>query len=163
MQLETIVDNSADDIGFSASVAVNLREKIHAAGVQATREVFEQQILPEAKALSPVGGHLDPHPGKNRDSIAVTFRDRVETGWISAWISTHSGYGWLIEHGTSHNRRLTRMNIKARHGRVVVNDRTPAKPYIYPTMMQYVEGIVERQRQILEGLEGSEFVSSRYF
>lgn len=151
VELETIVDNTAEDIGLRASVAVNLRARIHAAGVQAVREVFEQQILPAAQAGSPVGGHLDPHPGKNRDSIAVSFRDHVETGWISAWISTHSGYGWLIEHGTSHNRELTRKALSKRHGKVAANDRTPAVPYIYPAMTQFVGGIAERQREILEG------------
>jgi hypothetical protein len=132
-----------------ASVAVNLREQIHAAAVQATQEVFGEQIEPAAKEGSPVGGHLDPHPGKNRDSIEVSFHDKPETGWISAWISTHSGYGWLIEHGTSHDRRLTRIAIRERR-RKVVNDRTPARPYIYPAMVQFVGTIAERAREILE-------------
>src|SRR5438552_1463933 len=108
MELETLVDTSEEDVGFKASIVTNLREQIHAAGVQATKEIFEGQILPEAKALSPVGGAGDPHPGKNRDSLIVSFRDDPQQGWISAWLSTHSGYGWLIEHGTSHNRELTK-------------------------------------------------------
>lgn len=147
--LEPIVDTTGDDIGLKASVALNLRAQIHAAGVLATQEVFEQQILPEARAGSPVGGHLDPHPGKNRASISVSFRDNPETGWISAWISTHSGYGWLIEHGTSHNRRLTQLARRKRN-RPVVNDRTPARPYIFPAMMQFVRNIAEEARLILE-------------
>ena len=152
LELETIVDTTGDGIGLKASVARNLREQIHAAGVQATREVFEQQILPAAKAGSPVGGHLDPHPGKNRDSIAVSFRDHPETGWISAWLYTQSGYGWLIEHGTSYNRELTRQP-KRRRQRAVENDRTAARPYLYPAVMQFVAGIAERAREILEGNE----------
>lgn len=147
--LEPIVDTTGDDVGLKASIALNLREQIHAAGVLATQEVFEQQILPAAKAGSPVGGHLDPHPGKNRDSIEVSFHDNPETGWISAWLSTHSGYGWLIEHGTSHNRRLTQL-AKRRRRHPVVNDRTRAQPYIYPAMTQFVGTIAERQREILE-------------
>jgi hypothetical protein len=150
VELETVVDDTAEDIGLKASVAVNLRELVHAAGVQAMQEVFTEQILPAARAGSPVGGHLDPHPGKNRDSLEVTFRDKPDTGWISAWLSTHSGYGWLIEHGTSHNRRLTRMAKRLRHGRQVVEDRTPARPYIYPAMMEHVATIADRQREILE-------------
>ncbi len=150
VELETIVDDTAEDVGLRAAVATRLREQIHAAGVQAVREVFEQQILPAAQAGSPVGGHLDPHPGKNRASIAVSFRDNPETGWISAWISTHSGYGWLIEHGTSHNRTLTRIAIKKRRGKVAASDRTPAVPYIYPAMTQFVANIAEEQRLILE-------------
>ena len=152
-ELQTIVDDTAEDIGIRCAVARNLRAEIHAAGVQATREVFEQKILPAAKAGSPVGGHLDPHPGKNRDSIAVSFRDKPETGWISAWLYTQSGYGWLIEHGTSHNRALTRMKISRRHGRVPVNDRTPSRPYLYPAVMQFAASIAERAREILEGSE----------
>src|ERR1039458_452200 len=151
-ELQTIVDDTTEDIGIRAAVAQNLRADIHAAGVQAVQEVFEQQILPAAKAGSPVGGALDPHPGKNRDSIAVSFRDNPETGWISGWIHTHSGYGWLIEHGTSHNRALTRTAKRLRRQKVV-NDRTPAQPYIFPAMTQFVGNIAERQREILESTE----------
>jgi hypothetical protein len=144
MELETIVDTSGDDIGFKASMVMNLKEKIHAAGVQATQEIFEEQILPEARALSPV------LTGKNRDSIALSFRDRLETGWISAWISTHSGYGWLIEHGTTHNRKLTK-TLKRKRKETAKDDRTPAKPYIYPAM-RFCANIAERAREILESL-----------
>jgi hypothetical protein len=98
----------------------------------------------------PSCGHLDPHPGKNRDSIQVSFRDHPETGWISAWLYTESGYGWLIEHGTSHNRQLTKTAISKRHGKVAANDRTPARPYLLPAVMQFVAQIAERQREILE-------------
>ena len=122
--LETVVDTASEDIGLKASVAKNLREQIHAAGVQATQEIFETQILPEAKALSPVV------TGKNRDSINVSFRDRMETGWISAWLFTESGYGWFPEHGTRRSR---------------------AHPYIYPAM-RFCVNIAERAREILERL-----------
>jgi hypothetical protein len=149
VELATIVDTTEDDIGLKVSVATNLRAQIHAAGVQATQEVFEQQILPDAKANSPVGGKGDPHPGKNRDSIQVSFRDRIETGWISAWIYTESGYGWLIEHGTSHNRALTQTPIRKRKEQPVA-DRTSAQPYIYPAMLRFVQNIAERAREILE-------------
>lgn len=145
MELETIVDTSDEDIGLKASVATSLREQIHAAGVKATQEIFEQQILPAAKQGSPV------LTGKNRDSIAVSFRDRLETGWISAWIFTQSGYGWLIEHGTSRNRALTR-TAKRKRSRAVVNDRTPARPYIFPAILRFVGSIPERAREILESL-----------
>jgi len=148
--LEPIVDTTADDIGFSASFATNLRAEIHNAGVQATQEIFSGPILSQAKALSPVGGHLDPHPGKNRDSIQVSFRDNPETGWISAWLYTESGYGWLIEHGTSHNRQLTRTATSKRHGKVAAIDRTPAQPYLLPAVLQFAAQIAERQREILE-------------
>lgn len=145
MELQTVVDTSSEDIGLKVSVATNLRELIHAAGVQATQEVFTEQILPEAKALSPV------RTGKNRDSIQVSFRDRMETGWISAWIFTESGYGWLIEHGTSTARSLTRIATNRRR-RAVVNNRTEARPYIMPAMLRYVATIADRAKEILESL-----------
>ena len=145
-----VADSTNDDIGFSASFAKGLAQEIHAAGVQATKEIFTENILPQAKALSPVGGHLDPHPGQNRDSLDVSFRDNPETGWISAWLFTQSGYGWLIEHGTSHNRALTKTAISKRHGKVAAADRTPARPYLVPAVLQFVAQIAERQREILE-------------
>lgn len=148
--LQPIVDTTAEDIGFSASFATNLRVEIHNAGVEATKQIFTEQILPQAKALSPVGGHLDPHPGKNRDSIQVSFRDNPETGWISAWLYTESGYGWLIEHGTSHNRQLTKTGKSKRHGKIAASDRTPAQPYLMPAVLQFVAQIAERQRELLE-------------
>lgn len=144
IDLEAVVDTSGQDVGIKCSVAKNLKEQIHAAGVQATQEIFENQILPEAKSLSPV------LTGKNRDSIAVSFRDRLETGWISAWLFTQSGYGWLLEHGTSHNRALTR-SPKRRRTQVPKDDRTPARPYIYPAM-RFCSLIAERAREILESL-----------
>lgn len=152
MDLQTVVDDSSNDIGIKASVASSLREAIHAAGVQATQEVFTEQILPASKAMCPVGVPPDdPHPGKNRDSIKVSFRDKIETGWISARLFTESGYGWLVEHGTSRNRNLTKIAKKRRHGKVA-SDRTPAKPYLMPAILQFAPSIADRQREILESL-----------
>jgi hypothetical protein len=84
---KTIVDTTSEDVGFKASVITGFAEKFHEAAVQATKEVFEGPILSAAKAGSPV------HSGKNRDSIDVSFRDRLETFWVSAWLFTASGYG----------------------------------------------------------------------
>jgi hypothetical protein len=144
VELETVVDTTGDTVGIKCSVAKDLKEQIHAAGVQATKEIFEEQILPEARSLSPV------LTGKNRDSISVSFRDRLETGWISAWLFTQSGYGWLLEHGTSHNRALTK-TPKRRRTQVAKDDRTAARPYIYPAM-RLCSLIAERAREILESL-----------
>jgi hypothetical protein len=151
IELETVVDSSNEDIGFRAAVATNLREQIHAAGVQATQEIFTEQIVPEAKSLCPVGGKDDPHPGKNRDSIDVSFHDHPDTGYISAWMYTESGYGWLIEHGTSHNRELTKTPKRRRKGQVAKDDRTPSRPYLYPAM-RFCSAIADRAREILESL-----------
>lgn len=151
MELETIVDTTDEDVGFRAAGVTNLRHLIHAAGVQATKDIFEEQIVPEAKALCPVGGKDDPHPGKNSDSIKVSFHDHEDTGYISAWLYTESGYGWLIEHGTSHNRALTKTPKNRRKGKEAKDDRTPARPYIYPAM-RLCSLIAERAREILESL-----------
>lgn len=126
------------------SVIPGLREKFHEAAVQATEEVFENQIKPAAKADCPV------RTGKNRESIDVSFRDRLDVSWVSAWLYTASGYGWLIERGTSKDRALTRMNMKRRNGRVAKDDRTPARPYIYPAISRFVGQIPQRAREIFE-------------
>jgi hypothetical protein len=144
MSLSTIVDTTSNDIGFKASVVTGFGTKIHEAAVQATREVFERDILPAAKAGTPVAS------GNNRDSIAVSFRDNLESFWVSAWLITQSGYGWLIEHGTSHDRKLTLKAVNKRHGKVPVNDRTPAHPYIYPAIKRFVGSIPERARELIE-------------
>ena len=136
-------------------MATDLRQRVHDAAVQATQDVFENEILPAAKAGSPV------LTGKNRESISVSFRaadtqsgpwstDLSKGRFISAWLSTHSGYGWLIEHGTSHNRALTRMAKKRRKGVTPANDRTPPRPYLYPAVMRFVRNIASRAREILE-------------
>src|SRR5947209_1876553 len=98
MPLETVVDQQNQDVGLEASVYIDFREHFHNAAVEAMVQVFETKILPEARANSPF------KTGHNRESIALSFRDRIETGWLSAWIFTQSGYGWLIEHGTKHLR-----------------------------------------------------------
>jgi hypothetical protein len=140
---KTIVDTTSQEIGFKATVVTGFGTKFHEAAVQATKEVFEREILPAAKSGSPVA------TGKNRDSIEVSFRDRLETFWVSAWLFTQSGYGWLIEHGTSHDRPLTKTNKKRRR-KSVVNDRTPPRPYIYPAIVRFVGRIPERARELLE-------------
>ena len=66
------------------------------------------------------------------------------------WLFTQSGYGWLIEHGTSHNRELTKTPVRRRRGKVPADDRTPAHPYLVPAVLQFVAQIAERQREILE-------------
>ena len=150
VELEKVVDSGTDDIGITASVATNFRQEIHKAAVQATQEVFSQLMLPEAKATCPVGTVHDPHPGQNRDSLKVSFKDNLESSWVSAWLFSESGYGWLIEHGTSHNRALTRLRKRQRHGETANADRTPARPYIYPAILNHIGRIPERAREILE-------------
>jgi hypothetical protein len=129
----------------------NLRQQIHAAAVEAVTEVFEQEILPAAKALSPVGVPPDDkHPGRNRDSIRVRIKEDPEKGRVDAYIYTESGYGWLLEHGTSHQRGLLGRFAK-RKGREAEGAATPARPYIYPAMLRFVRSIPDRLREILAG------------
>jgi hypothetical protein len=144
MSLQPLVDTTSDDIGFKATMVTGLREKFHQAAVEATEQVFEQEVKPAAKAGSPV------LTGENRDSIDVSFRDRVETSWISAWLFTASGHGWLIEHGTSSKifREITKKALKKR-GSNVTMDRTPPRPYIYPAM-RFAANIPARAKQIFE-------------
>jgi hypothetical protein len=129
----------------------NLRAQIHAAAVQATTEVFEQQILPAAKALSPVGVPPDDrHPGRNRDSIKVHIKSDPEKGRVDAYIFTESGYGFLLEKGFSHVRGALGRFVK-RKGRKAEGAATPARPYIYPAMLRFVRTIADRARDILAG------------
>lgn len=152
--LQPLVDTTADDVGFSAKMTPNLRGVIHNAGVQAVVEVFTNDVLPAAQAMSPVGTPPDDkHPGLNRDSLAVSFRDSEEEGWISAHLYTQSGYGWLLEHGTSHNRALTRLAKRQRHGAVPVQDRTPPRPYLMPAVLAFCQKIIERQAALLAAEE----------
>lgn len=143
MASRPLVDTTSDEVGFKATMVTGLREKFHEAAVEATKEVFEQQCLPAAKSGSPVA------TGTNRDSIGVSFRDRLSTGWVSAWLYTSSGYGWLLERGTSFNRELTKKPMERRYGKVAVKDRTPARPYIYPAM-RFVAQIPARAKEIFE-------------
>jgi hypothetical protein len=143
MSLQPLVDTTSDDIGFKATMVTGLREKFHQAAVEATKQVFEQEVKPAAKNGSPVLS------GTNRDSIDVSFRDRVESSWISAWLFTASGYGWLLERGTSRNRELTKKPLNRRHGKIAVDDRTRARPYIYPAM-RFASQIPALAKQIFE-------------
>lgn len=142
--MQAIADVDTQEVGFRAAVKTDLREQMHNAVLQATEEVFQNDIVPEAKSGSPV------RTGKNRDSIAVSFRDRLESSWVSAWIFTQSGYGWLIEHGTSHNRKLTKTAIKKRNGKSAASDRTPAVPYIYPAITRFISKIATRAKELME-------------
>jgi hypothetical protein len=142
------------EINLKARVNPHLREEIHAAVLQAVTEVFEQQILPEAKRLSPVGvSPDDKHPGFNRDSIKVQIIDHPETGKVRGWIHTESGYGYFLEHGTAGKaqRALTRTKIAKRKGKTAVNDRTPARPYIYPALLRFARNIPARIAELLSG------------
>lgn len=131
-------------------INMNLRTQIHAAAVQAVTEVFQTDILAAAKAGSPVGSPPDDkHPGRNRDSIQVSVRDNAEKGTVSAVLFTESGYGWLLERGTSRNRALTRLPLKRRHGKVAVADRTPARPYIMPAIARFTSKIFARFGEII--------------
>lgn len=150
--LETIVDTAADDdVGLTAKVATDIAERMHDAILQATGEVFHDVIAPQAQRDSPVGTPPDDkHPGKNRDSIRTRVFDDRDKHLVTGTVYTTSGYGWLLEHGTSHNRSLTRTKISRRHGKAATDDRTPARPYLYPAVRDNAEKIIDRAREILE-------------
>jgi hypothetical protein len=141
---------------FEMKINRDLRAQIHAAAVQATTEVFEQNILPMAKELSPVGTPPDDkHPGRNRDSIRVRIKDDPEKGRIDAYIYTESGYGWLLERGFSHARGVLGRFTKRSKGRKAEGVATAGRPYIYPAMLRYVRTIAERARDILAGSQSN--------
>lgn len=150
--LSTIAEAPAgDETGISARMELNLGERMHDAILQATHEVFEGQIIAQAQRDSPVGTPPDDkHPGKNRVSIRTRVFDDRDKHQVTGTVYTTSGYGWLLEHGTSHNRSLTRMKISRRHGRVAAQDRTPARPYIYPAVRDHASVIIEQAKAIME-------------
>jgi HK97 gp10 family phage protein len=106
---------------------INLRvtevqQIIHETALQSTTEVFELDILPDAKRLSPVSpdnpkivGTKYRDTGHNRRSIDATVEDTPNGP--QAELFTQSGYGGYLEVGTS---------------------RMPARPYIWPAFQRFI-------------------------
>jgi HK97 gp10 family phage protein len=98
---------------------------------KAMTEVFEDDILPEAKALSPVGDEpVRPGSKRNKDSIEVkTFFTKRGP---FAKIFTTSGHGGFLEVGTK---------------------KMAAQPYIYPAVQANIGKIPEKVTQEIAGEE----------
>ena len=111
---------------------VNLRiaevqQLIHQTALESVTEVFELDIVPEAKRLSPVSpdnpkivGTKYVDTGHNRRSIDATVEDTPEGP--SAQLFTQSGYGGYLELGTS---------------------RMIARPYLWPAFSKFIGKVGE--------------------
>lgn len=101
------------------------------AALTATKEVFELDIVPEAKRLSPVSdawpsipearGEKRRDTGHNRRSIDAVVEDGPNGP--EAELFTQSGYGAYLEIGTS---------------------KTPARPYLWPAFEKFVGTLAAR-------------------
>jgi HK97 gp10 family phage protein len=108
---------------WTVHLRVNEVQKlIHEAASTAVQEVFELDIVPEAKRLSPVSpdnpkivGSKYKDTGHNRRSIDATVEDTPNGP--AAELFTQSGYGGYLEVGTS---------------------KMPARPYLYPAFQKFI-------------------------
>ena len=108
---------------WTMNLRVNeVKAAVHSAAFTAVQEVFELDIVPEAKRLSPVSpdnpkivGTKYKDTGHNRRTIDATVADTPEGP--SAELFTQSGYGGYLEVGTS---------------------RMIARPYLYPAFIRYI-------------------------
>jgi HK97 gp10 family phage protein len=110
-----------------------------AAILEATQELFDQEIVPTAKELSPVTAEgyaknveeKKKHPsgtGTNRRSIDSAVQD-TENG-PQATLFTQSGYGGYLELGTSKMR---------------------AQPYLNPALELHIGKLIGKVREKLGG------------
>lgn len=102
-----------------------IQQVIHQSTFEAVQQVFELDIVPEAKRLSPVSptwpsipasrGEKRIDTGHNRRTIDSSVEDTPEGP--QAQLFTQSGYGGYLETGTS---------------------RMPARPYLYPAFQKFI-------------------------
>lgn len=125
---------------ISVQVGFNDRSKQAAAAVYdailaATQETFEGSILPEAKAMSPVGAEPDPNP--NRESLQ-TKTVATKNGPLGKIFST-SGHGGFLEAGFTH--------IGKNHERI------QGRPYIWPAFQSNVAKLIQSIRDRLKAIK----------
>lgn len=114
-----------------------VQQIVHESVLQGVTEVFELDIVPEAKRLSPVSpdnpkiiGTKYKDTGHNRRTIDSSVEDSPEGP--RAQLFTQSGYGGYLEVGTS---------------------KMIARPYLYPAFQKFIGKL----REIVSGkLAGSE-------
>jgi len=111
-------------MGIHAVVGLNLRTgdallSVKAGVLSATQDLFDEEIVPTAKELSPVTAEgyqrnvaeKKKHPsgtGTNRRSIDSTVTETAEG--VQAQLFTQSGYGGYLELGTSKMRAQPYLN-----------------------------------------------------
>jgi len=136
-------------MAIHAVASLNLRPNVkldtRAAILSATQDLFEEEIVPAAKDLSPVteegyqrnlaleaehklGGRRAMGAGTNRRSIDSEVTDTDDGP--QAQLFTQSGYGGYLEVGTSKMR---------------------AQPYLYPAFEEHIGKLPERVKEKLGG------------
>src|SRR5579862_1364030 len=136
-------------MAIHAVASLNLRPNVkldtRAAILSATQDLFEEEIVPAAKDLSPVteegyqrnlaleaehklGGRRAMGAGTNRRSIDSEVTDTDDGP--QAQLFTQSGYGCYLEVGTSKMR---------------------AQPYLYPAFEEHIGKLPERVKEKLGG------------
>lgn len=98
------------------------RAQITAATLQATRDTFLQDMVPEAKKTSPV------RTGHNASTIDATVVEGPKG--VEAKMFTESGYGGYLEVGT---RKMK------------------AQPYLWPAFLNHVDDLKQKLRSLLKG------------
>jgi HK97 gp10 family phage protein len=114
------VINAGDAIVEFRSRTPEARVKIAAAVLQATRDSFLSDMVPDAKRHSPV------LTGHNADTIDATVVEGPKG--IEAKMFTESGYGGYLETGTRH---------------------MPARPYLWPAFASNVDRLKLKIRELL--------------
>jgi HK97 gp10 family phage protein len=131
-------------MGIHAVVGLNLRTgdallSVKAGVLSATQDLFDEEIVPTAKELSPVTAEgyqrnvaeKKKHPsgtGTNRRSIDSTVTETAEG--VQAQLFTQSGYGGYLELGTSKMR---------------------AQPYLNPAFEMHIGKLSEKVKEKLGG------------
>lgn len=129
-------------MGIHAVVGLNLRTgdallSVKAGVLSATQDLFDEEIVPTAKELSPVTAEgyqrnvaeKKKHPsgtGTNRRSIDSTVTETAEG--VQAQLFTQSGYGGYLELGTSKMR---------------------AQPYLNPAFEMHIGKLSEKVKEKL--------------
>ena len=131
-------------MGIHAVVGLNLRTgdallSVKAGVLSATQDLFDEEIVPTAKELSPGtaegyqrnAAEKKKHPsgtGTNRRSIDSTVTETAEG--VQAQLFTQSGYGGYLELGTSKMR---------------------AQPYLNPAFEMHIGKLSEKVKEKLGG------------
>jgi len=137
-------------MAIHAVIALNMRTgdallRVKAAVLSATQDLFDEQIVPTAKDLSPVtpegyernlqleaehklGGRRPGGTGHNRQSIDAAVTDTPEGP--QAEMYTTSGYGGYLELGTSKMR---------------------AQPYLNPAFEQHIGELPAKVKEKITG------------
>lgn len=97
-------------------------------------DIFQDDILPDAKAMSPVGDEpVRPGSKRNRDSLEVGVF-KMKKGGVLAKIYSTSGHGGFLEAGTK---------------------KMAAQPYVYPAVQRHLPKIEQQLKEQAQAVEDS--------